>query len=424
VDWANAVVVDNAGNVYVTGYSAGSGTSYDYATVKYSSAGSEQWVARYNGPGNNWDWAYAIAADNAGNVYVTGHSDGSGTFQDYAVVKYDSSGTVGWIARYNGPGDSIDCATAIAVDDAGNAYVTGYSEGSGTGQDYATVKYDSLGVEQWVARYNGPGNDLDRAEAIALDSAGNVYITGRSMGSGTSHDYATVKYNSSGVEQWVARYNAPGNNSDRANAITIDNAGNIYVTGGSWSTTSDNDYATVKYNSSGVEQWVARYDGPNNNFDWAYGIAVDEIGSSYVTGGSYGIGTYEDYATVKYDTAGAEQWVERYNGPGNHWDVAQAITIDNSGNIYITGYSRGSGTGDDYATLKYSATGVEEYRTVRLADSHLAATVFSGPIMLPEGTECRVLDIVGRVVSPDMVKPGVYFVEVDGQIVQKIIKVR
>jgi len=423
VDYANAIVVDNAGNVYVTGYSAGSGTAYDYATVKYGASGTEQWVTRYNGPGNNWDWAYAIAVDNGGNVYVTGHSEGSGTFQDYATVKYDSAGTVGWVARYNGPADSIDCATTIAVDDAGNVYVTGYSEGSGTGQDYATVKYNSSGVEQWVARYDGPASGMDRAAALAIDNVGNVYITGRSTGSGTSNDYATVKYNSDGVEQWVRRYNAPGNNSDRASAIAVDGAGNVYVTGGSVSTTTDNDYATVMYNSSGVEQWVARYDGPNNDFDWPYAIALDGFGNTYVTGGSYGIGTYEDFATVKYDPSGIEHWVERYNGPANHWDVARAMFVDGTGNVYVTGYSGGSGTGDDYATLKYASTGIEEQRVIIVTDRHVPATIIAGPIVLPENNNYRVRDVTGRVVLPGQVGQGIYFVEIDGEIVQKLIKI-
>ena len=150
---------------------------------------TEEWVARYNGPGDWSDGAYSIAVDNEGNVYVTGYSWGSGTNWDYATIKYDQDGNELWVARYNGPGNNGDVASSIALDKEGNVYVTGYSYDSGTYYDYATVKYDPNGNELWVARYNGPRNDEDYAYSIAVDNAGNVYVTGTSGG-----DYATIKY--------------------------------------------------------------------------------------------------------------------------------------------------------------------------------------------------------------------------------------
>jgi sugar lactone lactonase YvrE len=292
---------------------------------------------------------------------VTGESRGSGTFDDYATVKYNSSGQEQWVARYNGPGNSGDGANAIAVDGSGNIYVTGSSYNSDSDikddWDYATVKYNSEGQEQWVARYNGPGNSSDEANAIAVDGSGNVYVTGSSVGSGTSFDYMTVKYNSEGQEQWVARYNGPGNGNDYANAIAVDGSGNIYVTGESYDSGTSSDYATVKYNSSGEEQWVARYNGPENSVDRAHAIAID--GSDvYVSGVSAGLGTSYDYATVKYNSAGEEQWVARYNGPGNSYDYVTAIAVDGSGNVYVTGYSEGN-KWSVYTTIKYSGeTGI------------------------------------------------------------------
>ena len=131
---------------------------------------------------------------------------GSGTNYDYATIKYNSSGVMQWVQTYNGPGNVSDIAYSIAVDGSGNVYVTGYSSQGGTNSDYATIKYNSSGVQQWVQRYNGPGNGVDGAYSIAVDGSGNVYVTGQSYGGGTSLDYATIKYNSSGVQQWVATY--------------------------------------------------------------------------------------------------------------------------------------------------------------------------------------------------------------------------
>ncbi|MCH7905774.1 MAG: SBBP repeat-containing protein [Armatimonadetes bacterium] len=98
-----------------------------------------------------------------------------------------------WERRFNGPGNARDEARALAVDSGGNVYVTGWSNGSGLIREYATLKYDTNGNQLWEMRYSGPGNNHDRALALVVDSAGNVYVTGESVGSGTDRDYATIK---------------------------------------------------------------------------------------------------------------------------------------------------------------------------------------------------------------------------------------
>ncbi len=349
---SGGIATDSSGNVYVTGYSYGNGTSFDYATIKYNSAGVQQWVQRYNGPGNMDDETLAIAADKFGNVYVTGYSYGIDTYTDYATIKYNTSGVQQWVQRYVGPSD-YDFARAITVDISSNVYVTGSSYGAG--YDYATIKYNTAGVQQWVARYNGPGV-ADEPYAIVVDASGNVYVTGYSYGNTSGSDYTTIKYDSSGVQQWVARYDGPGNNSDYAKSIAVDDSGNVYVTGFSYSgtTSSTADYATIKYNSSGVQQWVARYNGPGNNYDYAYSIALDIYGNIYVTGESYGgTNTQDDYATVKYNPSGVQQWVMRYNGPESFNDYGRKVKVDVSGNVYVTGSSYGYGS-SSFATIKYS----------------------------------------------------------------------
>jgi hypothetical protein len=240
---------------------------------------------------------------------------------------------------------------SIAVDNSGNVYVTGRSTGNYF--DYCTIKYNSSGVQQWVQRYNGPGNYSDAAYSLAVDNNSNVYVTGSSWGNGSSLDYCTIKYNSSGVQQWVQRYNGPGNNNDEAHSIAIDNSGNVYITGGSTGSGTGYDFCTIKYNSSGVQQWARRYNNPVNNEDVSNSVVVDNSGNVFVTGYFTAVGTGKDYCTIKYNSSGVQQWVQSYNGPGDGEDIANSLAVDNSGNIYVTGGSTGSGSNRDYCTIKY-----------------------------------------------------------------------
>jgi len=207
--------------------------------------------------------------------------------------------------------------------------------------------------EVWVKSYNGPAKGDDFARAVAVDKSGNVYVTGESPGSGTYRDYATIKYSSSGNQLWAKRYNGPGNRDDYAVALAADGSGNVYVTGYSKAPGTGYDYATIKYNSSGKQLWLRRYNGPGNGDDFALAVAVDSSGNVYVTGESPGLGTYRDFATIKYSSSGNQIWVKRYNGPGNGDDGAEAIAVDSAGHVCVSGYSKGSGTGYDYTVIKY-----------------------------------------------------------------------
>jgi len=226
--------------------------------------------------------------------------------------------------------------------------VTGSSYPIGAERDYTTLKYYPNGDTAWVRRYNGPANLWDEAFAMAVDSSGNVYVTGISMGSGTDYDYATIKYYSNGDTAWVRRYNGGGL------AIALDYSDNVYVAGGiAVSGLEDADYGIIEYYPNGDTVWVRRYNGPGDSTDWAIAIAVDSSGNVYVTGPSWGSGTGFDYATIKYYPNGDAAWTIRYNGPANSDDIPSDMAIDNSGNVYVTGYSWGSGTDFDYATIKY-----------------------------------------------------------------------
>ena len=378
LDEGRAVALDGSGNVYVTGYSAGP-SGNDYATIKYTSGGAQVWLQRYDGAAHGSDQAWTMAVDGSGNVYACGQSIGSPTLNDLTTVKYNSGGTQQWVARYS-RNRSDDAGQRIAVDASGNVYATGYVSGASGNHDYVTIKYNSsTGETLWARYYNGPGNGDDRGTAVAVDGSGNVYVTGQSTGSGTGLDYATVKYSSSGVQQWIARYG--GSNSDFALSVAVDASGNSYVTGNSFGSGTGPDYATVKYNSSGVEQWVVRYDG--NSSEQANKVIVDASGNAYVTGYSYGSGgSSDDYITIKYNSGGVQQWLARYNG--GSYDYAQAIALDGQNNVIVAGYSYVSGTYDDYTTVKYGANGnqlwVARYAGTYADFAHAIAVDASGNV--------------------------------------------
>jgi len=351
----NAIAVDDSGNVYVAGWSAGTENT-DYVVIKYNSNGDQQWAQRYNGPGNDYDAPYGIALDGSGNVYVTGTSTGDGTGFDYATIKYDNDGNQQWVKSYNGTGNSYDAAMGLAVDASGNVCVTGISTAQNGLGDCVTIKYDTNGNEQWTKTYDGAASGNDYGNSVTVDSSGNVYVIGSSAGAKTGQDYLTIKYDSSGQQLWASTYSSPGNNWDEGRSIGLDGSGNVYVTGVlaySEGKASTDDWGTIKYDSAGVEQWVRQYNGPASIADEAWSIAVDTNGNSYVVGYSHGPTSGSDLTSIKYDTDGAQQWLQTYDSPENGTDTGFDIALDLQGNVYVTGAS-GSGVAIDYVTIKYS----------------------------------------------------------------------
>ena len=357
---ATGLVVDDSGNVYVTGYSLSVNGNLDYVTIKYNTDGSQGWVSWYNGTGNKDDRPVAIAIDANQCIYVTGTSGSNGAGNDYVTIKYNSQGNQLWISRYNGADNLDENAVSLALDRNGNTYVTGTGRRSGTSNDFLTVKYNSVGALVWGLYYNGTGNGTDVAKAIAVDNIGNIYVTGRSFGAQFSSDYVMIKYNPLGAQEWITRYNGPENNIDDPVAIVVDKNKDVYITGSSYYQKSGQNYTTIKYNSSGIQQWVRIYNGLGNGNDQAVALLTDEGGNVYVTGTSFGYASSLDFATVKYNSIGTPVWVARYNGFYNLDDEAKALAIDQYGYIYVAGNSVGSTFREDFLVAKYAFSGTSD----------------------------------------------------------------
>ncbi len=307
-DYATDIADGPQGNVYVTGWSYRQSTYSDYLTIAYDSLGNILWTDRYFGPdsvNSLNDYAQAIAVDDVGNVYITGWIRYGSTTDDFATVKYNSAGDIVWTAQYGDP-DASDYAYFIAVDHNGNVYVTGESFATGTDADYVTIKYNTDGDTVWTRRYNGPGSHTDHPNGMVIDGAGNIYVTGQSAGSGTSDDCTTIKYASDGTQKWVATYTSPGSFREMGIDLAVDTSGNVFVAAAS----NENvnwDYVTIKYDSMGVEQWVDEYSGSDSLYDIPKSIALDSEGGVYVTGSSDYFSTKYDFATIKYSDVGTEE---------------------------------------------------------------------------------------------------------------------
>jgi hypothetical protein len=247
-------------------------------------------------------------------------------------VKYDSSGNRNWIKIYSAGFDSR--ANAMAVDIAGNIYVVGH--GNLTGKfNYLTIKYSPQGDTLWTAVYLSPytygGSD---ATAICTDLQCNVYVTGMSINQTTSGDYITVKYNINGVQQWVTKYDF-NNNGDGANGITVDKFGFCYVTGGGYLESNRMFIGTIKYSPSGDSVWTRILITPySRTYEYGKNIILDSSLNVYVTGLGSDSLLKTGFKTIKYDKNGNALWI---SFDTNYVEQAYSSVMDKYGKIYSTG---------------------------------------------------------------------------------------
>lgn len=412
------LAIDQNGNVYISGES-----NSNIATLKYNPEGILQWASIYNRPGNSYDSPYSITTDNQNNVYVTGCTQIENN-RDIISIKYNSAGQQQWANIYDGPAHQRDQATCIKSDNSGNIYVGGCStNNSNFAEDYTVIKYNSNGAQQWIAFYEGTARSFDGITSMTLDNSGNIYVTGQSREHFGEFDFATVKYNSQGIQQWVAKYNDPlVNGDDMANAIAVDNSGNVFVTG---TATIENPtyitaYVTLKYNSDGVQQWRQRYGGDGGR-NMAFGLVLDAASNVYVTGYSYGSTSNYDFATIKYNTDGTQLWVARFNGEYNTSDVATSISMDNSGFIYVSGYNKTNDIIDQVTTIKYSQTSGIVNTSSEVPSKYLLSQNYPNPfnpstkinfaLPLKSFVSLTVFDLAGKEVGNlvnENLSPGTY----------------
>jgi len=416
---AYAVAEDTNGNVLLTGFFTGtmsigssnliSSGAEDVFVAKYDAGGNFRWVRQAGGSG--YDEGRGIAADPAGNIYVTGLFQATASFgatnltssgqSDVFIAKYDPNGSLLW-ARGAG-GTDFDESHAIAVDRQGNAYITGYIDANATfgsislvnhnGSDNIFVaKCSSTGTFLWARQAGGSLSDI--GNGIALDAATNVYVTGyfsgsatfgtnmlTSVGSSNLPDIFLAKYDMAGNLSWVKQ--AGGSGDDEATAVAADAKGNVWITG---KFASSATFGATNLSGTGTQIFLARCDSAGN-FVWAaragganliygncgLGVATDSNTNAIVAGyysgkASFGntnvpIAGFDDIFGAKYDALGNVSWARAAGGID--LDISYGVAADAAGNPCLAGFYASPTVNFDNTTL--TNTGARDIFVAKLA---------------------------------------------------------
>jgi len=338
----------------------------------------------------------AVSPDGS-KVYVAGLSQGTGTDGDSVTIAYDTAtGDMVWLDRYVQSTSSI-----VLSPDGSRLFITGTGPGAGGLNDFATKAFDAVtGTPLWSKLFHGPSQQTDFASDVAISPDGlTVFVAGSSAEviGNINYDWVTLAYAASnGNPVWLRRYNGAGNSNDYPFALVVSPDGSkVFVAGQTYSgTTRKDDYATAAYAvATGKPLWLKVYDGPGHDLDQAISIdASPDSSKVFVTGTSHGGSHILDYATIAYDAGtGSSLWLRRYNGPGNVPDFAFVVVASPDGSkVFVTGYSGGGFTGDDYATLAYDATTGSTAWLARYDGPVHGADYAHGLAVSPDGTRVYV----------------------------------
>ncbi len=335
------------------------------------------WTAQIGTAGS--DYGRALAADASGNIYLTGSTEGdfggpNAGHVDAFLAKLDASGNELW-RRQMGT-TRLDYGCSVAVDASGHSYVSGYTDGSLGGPniwayDAFLIKLDTAGNELWSRQIGTTSSDY--GQAVAVDASGNAYVSGLTSGSlggpnAGQTDAFLTKFDASGTELWSQQIGSTS--SDRSNAVAVDAAGNAYISGATYGDVAGAneglwDAFLAKFSPSGAELWSQQIG--TTTYDRGFSVAVDAVGNAYISGETEGDlgGTNAggiDTFLVKFDTSGNELW--RNQVGTSAYDNNRSVTVDAAGNAFISGWTGGdiggpnAGENDAFLT-KFDASGAE-----------------------------------------------------------------
>ncbi len=303
--------------------------------------------------------AGGVAVDGTGNVYQAIAAGGSVGGQPYAgdkdlvLVKDSPTGTRLWTRELGTP--RLERAYGVAIDPAGDVVVTGYTNGdldgghaANTTDDVFVVKYDPDGNREWLRQFGVPAV-ADRGYAVATDATGNIYVTGYTRGDLAAtnlgdKDVYLAKLDPNGTQLWVQQFGSAGEDKGWGVAATADGVRLGGMTSGAMGAPAGAlDGWVARYDAAGSRAWLQQFGTAGNEEVW--GLTADAAGNTYVA--AYSAGSFagplagdKDLVAARFDPNGVMTWADQLGTDLN--DKGAAIGLDGSGNLYVAGFSDGS----------------------------------------------------------------------------------
>lgn len=339
---------------------------YDLLLTKYTSNGLALWAEKFNiNAGGNFIVG-DITLDPSNSIIFTGTVFNGNNNYDAVTVKFNSDGQFNWYKLHNGTANHYDSGVSVTTDLIGNIYITGmstqaHSPGSQTNSliDFLTIKYNSSGVQQWLSTHDAYGL-IDGGVKIMFNQPGSskVIVAGLIQKDIETWGVATIYYDTStGNQMGYGEVIEANLWIEKINGFVTDEQNNIYIagTGKTSNSSPDSDFIIIKLDDELNVEWKKNHDGGFGGNDQANAIAVKSSGTIFVTGYTTS-STEKDYLTVCYKPDGTLMWSKTYNGIANKDDEARDIFADNTGTIFVTGSSR-IHTTKDYLSIQYDDNG-------------------------------------------------------------------
>ncbi len=318
----------------------------------HGDTGEVLWCEIWASPEGFNEAIFDLAVDGEGNVFTVGRAFTTG-YYDIIVQKYHGdSGYCFWSQTIGGAEVCDDIGLSIVVGSDGNPVVTGIIGLADGGADFVTAKLaGDDGTQLWLQQEPGAVNNIEaRTSWLALMDNDDVVMASRTWSSTTGYDVVLHRYESAdGHTAWSQRWNSSGNTADDPRQMVRDRDGNVLVCG-----VSGGDYFVLKVDgATGDPLWTGGYQGPPNWYDVAGVLAEAPDGTIVTSGFSDGTDTGWDVATVGFAPAdGAPLWAVRYDGEGQS-DEPAAIAITPGGEVVVTGYAYSYTSQNDLLTLCY-----------------------------------------------------------------------